>query len=82
MGDVIKHASHGSMGMLIIEPPGSSWVTDSNSNASANIMAGSSTNYTLLFREHALLYQDDLSVLKKDTQSHATMALPNMGNEE
>ena len=72
MGDVIKHASHGAIGSLIIEPEGSSWVADYNQKASAYVTLGGAT----LFREHVVMYQDDLSVMKNTTP------LSNIGEED
>jgi manganese oxidase len=80
MGDVIKHASHGATGMLIIEPAGSNWVSDftftngSGFNASANVFLGGSS--TVHFREHAVNYQDDLSVQQNG------VPLKNIGGED
>jgi hypothetical protein len=59
MGDVVKHASHGAIGSLIVEPQGSTWTFDGKTRASSNIL--SATNQ-LLFREFVLHYQDDLSL--------------------
>jgi len=73
MGDVIKHASHGAIGALIIEPEGSTWVTDANRNASAYVMAPGGA---VLFREHVVLYQDDLSVQRNG------QPLLNIGRED
>jgi hypothetical protein len=61
IGDVIKHASHGAIGSLIIEPLGSSWSYPvANSKATADVSSSTGT-----FREFVLLYQDDLSVQMK-----------------
>jgi hypothetical protein len=58
IGDVIKHASHGAIGSLIIEPIDSSWSYPvANSKATADVSSKTGT-----FREFVLLYQDDLSV--------------------
>ena len=83
MGDVIKHASHGAGGMLIIEPEGSKWKTDfsfntfrKGSNSSANIYDPESRRDQILFREHVVMYQDDLSVLQNG------VPLRNIGDED
>ncbi|MBV9211569.1 MAG: hypothetical protein JOZ52_13105, partial [Acidobacteria bacterium] len=83
IGDVIKHASHGAIGALVIEPAGSQWQTDyvlnGGSNSSANVYAPSSVvgaPSTLLFREFVTLYQDDLSVLQNG------VPLKNIGGED
>ncbi|HKR02193.1 MAG TPA: hypothetical protein VJT09_16065 [Pyrinomonadaceae bacterium] len=58
IGDVIKHASHGAIGSLIIEPVGASWSYPvANSKATADISSSAGT-----FREFVVIYQDDLSV--------------------
>jgi hypothetical protein len=61
MGDVIKHASHGAIGSLIIEPAGSTWAFDPEtlSKASADIL---DPEGAVMFREFVVLYQDDLSL--------------------
>jgi hypothetical protein len=81
-GDVIKHASHGAGGMLIIEPFAREWSTDftgtsgSGPNASASIYDSTGPSDVLLFREHAVMYQDDLSVLQNG------VPLMNVGGED
>ena len=83
MGDVIKHASHGAVGALIIEPRNTYFKYPDNpdrpnadeyarSRATADIY--DATTHKLLFRDFALVYQDDLS-LKQNGQ-----ALPNLRN--
>ena len=59
MGDVIKHASHGAIGSLIIEPQGSSWTFDGKHRATSDILDG---HGRLIFREFVVHYQDDLSL--------------------
>lgn len=59
MGDVIKHASHGATGSLMIEPQGTNWSIIGGSKASADIKNSAGS---VLFREFAVIYQDDLSV--------------------
>jgi hypothetical protein len=58
MGDVVKHSSHGAEGALIIEPQGSTWTTDSGTNASATVTSGGN----LLFREFVVIFHDDLTI--------------------
>jgi hypothetical protein len=72
-GDVIKGASHGAVGALIIEPAGSSWKTDcemlraqasvdeASRKACLNAAATVSTGPDSVFREFVLLYQNDVS---------------------
>ncbi|MET0624484.1 MAG: copper oxidase [Pyrinomonadaceae bacterium] len=59
MGDVIKHASHGSIGALVIEPEGATWTTDPGTFASADIYSPYSRQ---AFREFVVLYQTDLAL--------------------
>ncbi|HKX32026.1 MAG TPA: copper oxidase [Blastocatellia bacterium] len=59
MADVIKHSSHGAIGALIIEPQGSTWREDPASSATADVFNRLGRQ---LFREFAVLYQDDLSL--------------------
>jgi hypothetical protein len=59
MGDVIKHASHGATGALMIEPTGTNWSIVGGKKASADIKNSAGS---VLFREFVMLYQDDLSV--------------------
>jgi hypothetical protein len=82
MGDVIKHSSHGSMGALIIEPQGSTWMdaysSTRPSKAQADILG---PDNTLLFREFVVLYQDDVSVQQFDSNWQNGQALKNIGGE-
>jgi hypothetical protein len=73
-GDPIKHPSHGATGSLIIEPQGSTWTPDANSNASADIK-GAGGN--LIFREFVLMYQDDLSL-----QRNGVALMNNAGGDD
>jgi manganese oxidase len=64
-GDVIKHASHGAIGSLVVEPKGASFyavgtTTPINSGAKADIWA--SGNAGLMFREFVVHYQDDVTM--------------------
>ena len=80
MGDVIKHASHGSIGALIIEPEGSDWTTDPGTFASATVsnrMTGES------FREFVVLYQTDLSLQYVPRRwMHGARPLPNIAETD
>lgn len=84
MGDVLKHASHGAGGMLIIEPKDVKWKSDFSynngargaSNTSANIFDPEARRDVILFREHVVMYQDDLSVLQNG------VPLKNIGGED
>ncbi|HEY6332003.1 MAG TPA: copper oxidase [Blastocatellia bacterium] len=58
MGDVVKHSSHGAEGALIIEPQGSTWTTDSGTNASATV----DLNGSLAYREFVVIFHDDLTL--------------------
>ena len=85
MGDSIKHASHGAIGSLIIEPQGSNWSdaysASNRTKAEANILG---PNNTLLFREFVAVYQDDVSPRKYDpaAMNGASEALRNIGGED
>ena len=58
-GDIMKHGSHGAIGMMVIEPQGATWSTPANSNAEAVVMDKAGTP---LFKEFNVLYQDDLNM--------------------
>jgi hypothetical protein len=73
IGDVIKHASHGAIGALIIEPLGSTWNVAGGRKDFVDILG---PDGKLLFREFVVLYQDDLSVQRNG------VALPNIGEED
>jgi manganese oxidase len=74
MADVVKHASHGAIGSLVIEPQCSAWDADKGKNASATVTywqpkkIGNATRCgpqpvdAKRFREFVLMYQDDLSL--------------------
>ncbi|MGJ0490368.1 MAG: hypothetical protein ACR65Q_05820, partial [Methylobacter sp.] len=70
--DRIKHASKGAIGALIIEPQGSSWQEDANMRASATVTLANGK----FFREHVLLFQDDLN-LQQDG-----VPVPNLAESE
>lgn len=59
LGDVIKHASHGAIGSLMVEPAGTNWTIVDGKNSSADIKNSAGS---VLFREFVMLYQDDLSL--------------------
>jgi len=56
-GDIMKHGSHGAVGMIVIEPEGATWTTpvDTYTEAVVKDAAGN-----VLFKEFAVIYQDDL----------------------
>ncbi|HEY0100527.1 MAG TPA: hypothetical protein VGB76_16395, partial [Pyrinomonadaceae bacterium] len=56
-GDIMKHGSHGAIGMLIIEPQGAKWSTAANSNAEALVYDPARSAF---FKEFAVVYQDDV----------------------
>jgi hypothetical protein len=67
VGDVIKHASHGAIGALIVEPRTASGYTDPESFSLVPVNSGSradirASDGSVMFREFALLYQDDLTM--------------------
>ena len=80
MGDVIKHASHGAIGALVIEPEGSEWVTDPGTFAAADIYTPNSRQP---FREFVVLYQTDLSLQYIPRHwMHGPRALPNIAETD
>ena len=93
MGDVIKHASHGAIGALIIEPEGSEWGLDCGENASLHLKTRAmrdicstkidrrTNKKEVLFREFVLLYQDDLSLVQGwDPKTGMGDAMANLRN--
>ncbi|HLL73526.1 MAG TPA: hypothetical protein VK363_18945 [Pyrinomonadaceae bacterium] len=56
-GDIMKHGSHGAIGMLVIEPQGAKWSTSANSNAEALVYDPATGKF---FKEFVVLYQDDV----------------------
>jgi manganese oxidase len=59
--DPIKQASKGAVGILIIEPQGSTWAVDSLSRASATVTKSDTTT----FREFALVLQNNVNMRYK-----------------
>jgi len=55
--DPIKHSNKGAVGALIIEPPGSTWMEDPGTRASATV----TTSSERAFREFVLIFQDDIN---------------------
>ncbi|MBA3241419.1 MAG: hypothetical protein H0T60_09380, partial [Acidobacteria bacterium] len=83
MGDAIKHASHGSIGALVIEPLNSNWKVDPLSNAAANIYDTASGSQ--IFREFVVLYQTDLSLQQRGSRggfASGLKALRNMADTD
>ncbi|HEX8456549.1 MAG TPA: hypothetical protein VF656_04440 [Pyrinomonadaceae bacterium] len=56
-GDIMKHGSHGAIGMIVIEPQGATWTTPANTYTEA-LVKDSTGN--LLFKEFNVLFQDDI----------------------
>ena len=72
--DRIKQASKGAIAAMIIEPLGSTWVEDSDSRASATVTLANGAGY---FREHVLIFQDDLNLQRRNGA-----AVPNTAQSE
>lgn len=72
MADVLKHSSHGAIGTLIVEPKGSHWSYPSLAKHTADVFSGRRR----LFRDFAVLHQDDLSLQR------GTQALCNLGGTD
>ncbi len=70
--DRIKQTSKGAIAAMIIEPLGSTWVEDSDSRASATVTLADNTQ----FREHVLIFQDDLNLQQNGA------AVPNTAQSE
>lgn len=81
-GDVIKHASHGLIGSLVVEPKGAQYfavgstTTQVSSGAKADIRAA---NGSVLFREFVVHYQDDVT-MKSGTSG--ALGMQNQGGED
>ena len=71
--DRIKQTSKGAIAALVIEPLGSTWVEDMNSRASATVTQANGAGY---FREHVLIFQDDLNLQQNG------VAVPNTAESE
>jgi hypothetical protein len=56
-GDIMKHGSHGAVGMIVIEPQGATWTTPANTYNEALVKDATGN---VLFKEFNVLYQDDL----------------------
>jgi hypothetical protein len=56
-GDIMKHGSHGAVGMVVIEPQGATWTTPSNTNMEAVVKDAAGS---VLFKEFNVLFQDDI----------------------
>ncbi|MFZ2404499.1 MAG: hypothetical protein WAW41_05135 [Methylobacter sp.] len=71
--DRIKQTGKGAVAAMIIEPLGSTWVEDSDSRASATVTLADGTGK---FREHVLIFQDDLNLQQQG------MPVPNTAQSE
>jgi hypothetical protein len=56
-GDIMKHGSHGAVGMIVIEPKGATWTTPTNTNMEALVKDSAGNT---LFKEFNVLFQDDI----------------------
>ncbi len=68
--DPIKQASKGAVGILVIEPQGSSWTVDANSRASAVVTKSDLTT----FREFALVLQNNVNMRFKSNNPVTLLA--------
>ncbi|HEY9282802.1 MAG TPA: hypothetical protein VIP46_05060 [Pyrinomonadaceae bacterium] len=71
--DPIKHTSKGAVGALIIEPTSTTWIEDAKSRASATIKRST----TELFREHVMVFQNDLNLRFDGTMVSDTSRIGN-----
>jgi Tol biopolymer transport system component len=77
--DPIKHSNKGAIGALIIEPPGATWIEDTNSRAQATVIYSGGS-----FREFVLLHQTDINLRfgeRFDGQGNHK-AVPNLAEAE
>ena len=74
--DPIKHTGKGAIGALVIEPAGSSWTEDGARRASATVTPPGG----VAFREHVLLFQDDVNLRRGAGQGTALPFIA--GNED
>ena len=70
--DRIKQVSKGAIGALIIEPQGAKWQEDAAMRASATVTLANGK----FFREHVLLFQDDLNLQQNG------VPVPNLAESE
>ena len=81
-GDVIKHASHGAIGSMVVEPKGAQYFavgstsTQITSGAKADIRA---SNGSVLFREFVVHYQDDVTM---QSGTSGGIGMKNQGGED
>lgn len=66
MADVVNHGVHGSVGALIIEPPGAVWQTDPGTEAQARVRHVTPDGRVETFREFVVLLQDELGLRSND----------------
>ncbi|WP_432741904.1 hypothetical protein ABXJ76_16020 [Methylobacter sp. G7] len=71
--DRIKQTSKGAIAAMIVEPLGSTWVEDVDSRASATVTLADGKGK---FREHVLIFQDDLNLQQNG------MPVPNTAQSE
>ena len=77
MGDTIKHASHGAIGALVIEPEKSEWKTGVQQAAADIYLDG-----RFAFREFVVLYQTDLSLHYVPRNWGRAIPLPNIAETD
>jgi hypothetical protein len=70
--DRIKQTSKGAIAAMIVEPLGSTWIEDADSRASAMVTQANGS----YFREHVLIFQDDLNLQQNG------VAVPNTAESE
>ena len=70
--DPMNHHQYGLFGALIIEPEGSSWVTDPDSRTSATVMRADGSRH---FRDFVVLMQDDILLFRNNAQQSGVGAI-------
>ncbi|WP_044251368.1 multicopper oxidase [Chondromyces apiculatus] len=88
MADVVNHGMHGAVGVLIVEPQGSTWTTRPSSRAQAVVQNPGGEEGDRAFNELVLVYQDEVALHSDrsefqcaDSSLFCGTALPNIGGE-
>ncbi|APR87714.1 manganese oxidation [Minicystis rosea] len=89
MADVVNHGMHGAVGTLIIEPQGASWVSDAGMEAQAVVQHTDGGGYARSFREHVVVFQDEIGMHSddprfqcQDDDLNCCTAIRNIGGED
>ncbi|APR74863.1 Hypothetical protein A7982_00209 [Minicystis rosea] len=66
MADVVNHGVNAAIGTLVIEPQGAAWVADPKMEAQALVQHVDLGGQPRSFREHVLVYQDEIGMHSDD----------------